>query len=624
MFGYILISNRNQVLFCGGDSSFDTYLEDRLKAEQPCSPRTPSTSSGICSDSSTESLCVHEAADDVTEESPRKTSNQDISHLFLPLISMYRVLNSRASDQIYSTTSNHSVILLKHLRYDYLLISIGNSEKIQRQFLDYVTLGLDIKIGPLLSQIDSDPTSAATATDFLKSLCGLFPCGKISAFLDVRKAAFFQQESETTQPLLQKLTQSLKDDLGLNRLLLVSGHDVLVSATSAKDDGNFLANLASTDLNFVLQEISSLDCLEQGKIFQVWLRSRQSIIPHFVNVAACSTIGELTLICLSEAKYSPLIRSVVTLLVLLDRIQSADDLSRALLDMGSTVEAISRRFLALAASSTSRKRSPRSFVTNPEQTSNFIRTIWRRTEELLQLCNENENGNHATAMNSYASPRSSFSASSMHGAQNSSEQNEKLSIRCEMMVSYIHRQATSILHELCSESYGKASESKLKCLVDAVAMALKAPQKTLVSDPSIAVAALKKLHLLNGFMLPSTVGLEVIAFSVCIPMKSISFTYSPVSKRELGIFLNYSNVTYCVTVADRTGTMYKLCRLQTEVQENRAVPGVVQRFRRPSNLTVFAVALFPADVNNELAQRQTLKLIDLAAGRMTSTLPLMK
>ncbi|VDL79283.1 unnamed protein product [Nippostrongylus brasiliensis] len=197
-------------------------------------------------------------------------------------------------------------------------------------------------------------------------------------------------------------------------------------------------------------------------------------------------------------------------------------------------------------------------------------------------------------------------------------------MRCEMMVSYIHRQATSILHELCSESYGKASENKLKCLVDAVAMALKASQKTLVSDPSIAVSALKKLHFLNGFMLPSTIGLEVIAFSVCIPIKSIAFTYSPVSKRELGVFLNYSNVTYCVTVADRTGTMYKLCRLQTEVQENRAVSGVVQRFRRPSNLTVFAVALFPADVNNELAQRQTLKLIDLAAGRMTSTLPLMK
>ncbi|VDL79282.1 unnamed protein product [Nippostrongylus brasiliensis] len=192
MFGYILVSNSNQVLFYGGDSGFDSYLEDRLKAEQPCSPRTPSTSSGICSDSSTESF-----------------------------------------------------------------------EKIQRQFLDYVTLGLDIKIGPLLSQIDSDPTSAATATDFLKSLCGLFP-----SFLDVRKAAFFQQESETTQPLLQKLAHSLKDDLGLNRLLLVSGHDVLVSATSAKDDENFLANLASTDLNFVLREISSLDCLEQGKIFQ--------------------------------------------------------------------------------------------------------------------------------------------------------------------------------------------------------------------------------------------------------------------------------------------------------------------------------------------------------------------
>lgn len=128
MFGYLLVSNDNQVLFYGGDSHFDSYLHGRLFAEGLYSSDSPSTSSGVYSDSSTESLCTHEDSSSTCNEAriPEKSPNQEISHLFLPLISIYRSFNSRTNDNIYSTTSDQVTILMKRLKYDYLLISMGS------------------------------------------------------------------------------------------------------------------------------------------------------------------------------------------------------------------------------------------------------------------------------------------------------------------------------------------------------------------------------------------------------------------------------------------------------------------------------------------------------------------
>ncbi|EYC07051.1 hypothetical protein Y032_0072g665 [Ancylostoma ceylanicum] len=67
-----------------------------------------------------------------------------------------------ASDQV--------IILFRRLRSNYLLISVGNSEKLQQQFLDYVELGLEVNIGPLVGLLDTDPSSVTLGWNFLKSL----------------------------------------------------------------------------------------------------------------------------------------------------------------------------------------------------------------------------------------------------------------------------------------------------------------------------------------------------------------------------------------------------------------------------------------------------------------------
>ncbi|VDO21159.1 unnamed protein product [Haemonchus placei] len=147
-----------------------------------------------------------------------------------------------------------------------------------------------------------------------------------------------------------------------------------------------------------------------------WLRSKKSIIPYFVNVIVCNTIGGLTLICLSEAKYGALIRAVATFLVQLDRVETTDDVTQAMQDMGKTVEAISRYFLAMAASNTSRRLKNAGFIKSPELTSSFIRTLWRRTEALLQLSKVNIAKKPGATM-SLSSLRSAFSTLSLSSTQ---------------------------------------------------------------------------------------------------------------------------------------------------------------------------------------------------------------
>ncbi|KAK6032949.1 hypothetical protein OSTOST_00845 [Ostertagia ostertagi] len=623
MFGYVLISNKNQVLYYGGDSGFDSYLHGRLCAEGLFQPDAPSTSSGVYSDtSSTESL-RDEPSTSIESRVNEISANPEISHLFLPLISMYRSFASRCSDSIYSTTSDQVTILLKRLKYDFLLISIGN------RFMDYMELGLDVHIGPLLSLIESDLDTVHMATDFLKSFndrpC-LFENKKVKGFLDVRKAIFFQSEIAITLPLLETLATQLQEVLGPNRILLASEGEVLVSVNSTDDEKLTLKHLTSYDLNFLLQQISALESIDHGKIFQVWLRSKKSVIPYFVNVMVCNTIGGLTLICLSEARYGPLIRAVATFLVQLDRVETADDVIKAVQDMGKTVEAISRYFLAMAASNTSRRLTNAGFIRSPELTSSFIRTIWRRTEALLQVSkvntqNPGESRGVAISLTSLRSAFSTLSLSSLQ-TQNSAVKREKLSARCEMMISYVHRQATNMLQELCMESYGKASDKKLEQFMQATFNAFNTSRKTLVSDTSTAWAAELKAKSLDDFMRPLSLGLDMIAFSISIPSKSISVSYTTEwIRKELDISVKPPTSSCCMSITGRSGAQYKLYRMKTEEKEPLSGINMLKNLRGSRRFNSYAVALFHDGIHNELAERQIRRLIRLITHQMSSIYP---
>ncbi|KAK5974545.1 hypothetical protein GCK32_000797 [Trichostrongylus colubriformis] len=629
MFGYLLISDKNQVLCYGGDGGFDSYLQSRLCAEGLFSPDAPSTSSGVYSDtSSTESL-----RDDLSSSTEsritEKATNPEISHLFLPLISMYRSFHIRCGDQIYTTTSDHGTILLKRLKYNFLLVSIGNSEWRQYQFMDYMELGLEVNLGPLLSLIGSDLSTVHLASDFLRSFSDK-PCSfenkKMKGLLDLRRAIFFQSEVAIALPLLGTLASQLQNVLGPNRILLTSEGDILASVNSRDDEKLTLKHLASCDLNFLLQQISALESTDHGKIFQVWLRSKRSIIPYFVTVMVCSAIGGLTIICLSEARYGALIRAVATFLVQLDRVETTEDIVKAIQEMGKTVEAISRHFLAMAANNTTRRLTNGGFIKSPEQSSSFIRTIWRRTEALLQLSKVNTHSpeqSRAPAL-SLTSLRSAFSTLSLSSVQtqNSAVRREKLSTRCEVMISYVHRQATNMLQELCMESYGKSSEKKLDLFMRATYNAFNTSRKTLVSDSTTAWAAEQKATAFHDFLRPMSIGFDMVAFSVSIPSKSIAVSYTTDwIKKELDISVRPPTSCSCIRITGRSGAQYMLYRMRTEEKEPLSGINVLKKLRGSRSFNAFAVALFQEGIHNELAERQLRRLTTVITNRMCSVYP---
>ncbi|VDK56879.1 unnamed protein product, partial [Cylicostephanus goldi] len=222
MFGYLLISTRNDVVFFGGNEEFNDYLHRRLRPEIFFSSNTPSTSSGVYTSSSTESLS--------SDESPRRKmlrdarpdlplTKQEVTHLFLPIISTYRSKKVVHSDEIFSMISDEIVVLFKQLRCNYLLASIGKSERLQQQFLEYVELGLQVSAGPLLGLLDTDPSSVEMGWNFLKSLADNAwhsDCHKVKVHIDVRKAIFLKSKLDITLPLLNAISLHLQDTLGSN------------------------------------------------------------------------------------------------------------------------------------------------------------------------------------------------------------------------------------------------------------------------------------------------------------------------------------------------------------------------------------------------------------------------
>ncbi|PIO77259.1 hypothetical protein TELCIR_00625 [Teladorsagia circumcincta] len=188
-----------------------------------------------------------------------------------------------------------------------------------------------------------------------------------------------------------------------------------------------------------------------------------------------------------------------------------------------------------------------------------------------------------------------------------------------MMISYVHRQATNMLQELCMESYGKASDKKLEQFMQATFNAFNTSRKTLVSDTSTAEL---KAKYYDDFMRPLSLGLDMIAFSVSIPSKSISVSYTTEwIRKELDITLKPPTSSCCMSITGRSGAQYKLYRMRTEEKEPLSGINMLKNLRGSRRFSSYAVALFHDGIHNELAERQMRRLIRSITHQMSSVYP---
>ncbi|KAK6766627.1 hypothetical protein RB195_026110 [Necator americanus] len=591
MFGYVLVTNKNEVITYGGDERFDDYLQERLHSEILFSSDTPSTSSGVHTDSSTESLCTHErtsiSRDDRDLKDTLIVANDEIASLFLPIITVCRSQKSIQLDKIFSMTSEQVTILLRRLRSNYLLICLGDNEKVQHQFMDYVELGLEVNVGPLLELLDTDPSSVTLGWNFLKSLSEnhcIHDETKVKASLDIRKVIFFHSELSITLPVLNALSLHLHGTLGSNRCILLGNGDVLSSTSS--DEGLLWKSISYSDLNFLLKQISSDESSKSEELFQVWLRSTKSIIPYYVDVMVSNICGDFKIVCLFEAKYSILIRTITVFLVQLDRIHFSDDVMKDTCEIEKTVESIAQQLLAFSSSNSTRRSTGGGYMKNPERTAYFIESLWQRTSDLLLAssgCYTYFPDRPRSSTNiSIGSMRSAISSVSLNSStmSHSTAKKFKSTLKCDITMEYFRRQAVNILQELCFESHRITAPQKLAQFRKILSRVIDTSDGSVWSDVQLAMTLEKRSTQLKEFLSPLSLGLDMVAYSVTIPAKSISVTYTPDWIRdEFESPLKCSPCSGFVDLMGRSGKRYNLFRTRTVEKRSDSWMNILKSFR---------------------------------------------
>ncbi|RCN51069.1 hypothetical protein ANCCAN_02856 [Ancylostoma caninum] len=532
--------------------------------------------------------------------------------------------------------SKQVIILFRRLRSNYLLISVGNSEKPQQQFLDYVELGLEVNTGPLLGLLDTDPSSVTLGWNFLKSLAEkrcFYGNNKVKAFFDVRKAMFLSSELCVSLPLLNALSLHLQATLGSNRCLLLGNGDVLSSISADEDENHFCRSIAINDLNFLLKQISRAETNKTEELFQVWLRSTKSIVPYLVDVMI-SNIGDgFKIVCLFEAKYNTLIRTVTVFLVQLDRIQYSNDVMKETQEMEKTVESIAQQLLAFSSSNPSRWSAGGGFMKNPERTAYFIESLWQRTADLLLASSgcytfDPERPRSSTNI-SLGSLRSAISSASLNSSIVSHPVARKFrpSLKCDVTMEYFRRQAVNILQELCFESHRLTAPQKLAQFRKVVARVIDPREGSIWSDMQLAMSSEEKSADLSSFMCPVSLGLDMVAYSVTVPTKSVSVTFTPEwVKDEFDSPTKFPSPTGSVNLIGKSGKHYHLLKIRAQLKHPATWMSMFRNVRTYVNGAnsnerseyAYAVALFEEGINYELAEREVLKLIELVTLKMYS------
>ncbi|KHJ90989.1 hypothetical protein OESDEN_09154 [Oesophagostomum dentatum] len=286
------------------------------------------------------------------------------------------------------------------------------------------------------------------------------------------------------------------------------------------------------------------------------------------------------IVCLFEAKYNTLIRTINVFLVQLDRIQHSDDVMRETHEIEKTVESIAHQLLAFASSNTSRRSPGGGYTKNPERTAYFI---------------------------------------------------EKTSLKCEITMEYFRRQAVNILLELCTESFRLTAPQKLAHFRKTVSRVINTSAGSIWSDMQLAIATESKSAQMDNFMSPLDLGFDMVAYSVTIPAKSISVTFTPGwVKNEFDTPLKWSSSNGSAELVGKSGKRFNLLKIRKQHKHSNASWSTVLRSLRTyvnrANSTedadyAYAIALFEEGINNKLAEKELSKLIDVVSANIYSISP---
>ncbi|CAD6188768.1 unnamed protein product [Caenorhabditis auriculariae] len=411
MLGYIIATDKNDVVFLDGDEVFKLHLHDMIQKEMHMSEDdSASTSSGIFTDSENGESSKTDSIRARKKSGQVQFNPAEISHVFLPLLSFHRA----------SAESSHDTV-----------------ENKRKELMNNVELTLETNFGPLMSLCASDLTSVRSGRENMRLIYDLMPQRKGKSLLNVKHTSFYKNQLHEVAPLIQIVSTQLKSAVGTNRCLLLSSGNVLASMSSSAERKGLVDGLSIKDLLFSLDQLPKLpEGLDTATVSQFWLRSKDGVIPHYVNALQYRLTSKLDLLCISETKHNELIQSFrIT--------KDLKEISRTVSDLQSMI--VREKSYGGAV--------PAAFMKNPTRLSSFIQTIWEQIEfELKRKSNELWQNNNGMSRLSLGSLRSVISNLSMTSSafSKSTHRNKVCSTKADVLIAYARRQVVTIIHELLS------------------------------------------------------------------------------------------------------------------------------------------------------------------------------
>ncbi|EYC07056.1 hypothetical protein Y032_0072g668 [Ancylostoma ceylanicum] len=323
--------------------------------------------------------------------------------------------------------------------------------------------------------------------------------------------------------------------------------------------------------------------------------------------------------------------------------------------MEKTVESIAQQLLAFSSGNPSRRSAGGGFMKSPERTAYFIevrivaalpytshsymfrigfQSLWQRTADLLLAssgCYTFDPDRPRSFTNiSLGSMRSAISSVSLTSSTVSHPGAKKFrpSLKCEVTMEYFRRQAVNILQELCFESHRLTAPQKLAQFRKVIARVIDPREGSIWSDMQLAMASEQKCAEFSNFMCPVSLGLDMVAYSVTVPTKSVSVTFTPEwVKDEFDSPSKFPSSSGSMTLVGKSGKQYQFLKIRAQQQQPASWRNMFKNVRTYVNGAgpterseyAYAVALYEEGINSELAERELLKLIEVVTSLMHST-----
>ncbi|GMT05751.1 hypothetical protein PENTCL1PPCAC_27925, partial [Pristionchus entomophagus] len=621
MFGYLIVSGKNEVLLASGDDPFQEYVHRRLEKEvyfhhwTSVESASFSSSSGVYTDSepssSSSPLSPRAKLKTIGKQKSIVEELPAIGHLFMPLISTYRA-SEQQKDAFERISIGESHVRFHALESGSVLISMASEESPdQLAFIDYLKVQLRIRFGPLQELMNSGLSSVEDGYRAIERLTESFHDGAkyhVNGTIDCRTTASSLPHLNRMNDVLKSICDQLQIFIGSNRCFLMHGRDVVFTVNSSSSKRPVSKQLCVEDLNAVLDSLAPLAPGAPAEISQFWIRSSQSGLPFFVDVIRCKLTPTLDLLCLSESKSNALIRTIMLFIDALDKICDPDaDVVAIMKKLDENVDIVSRLLVEMVFDRPHPSTVTSSYLRNPVKTANYFRSLWQRLYQDLSHDFEQPIGNERKPF--LYNIKSTFSMLSLSTFGSTFTMNSvrrtAVPTSTNALTTYMHKQIINLLQEIVTDVKRNASKYKLSLFLTSMEKIYRQRQEAQLRKKS-------ETDIFNEDVIkfsPSELRLDMEAYSIATEEHRLDFSYMP---GEFSSIIRSSSLPAnhnfaCTDVEGPEGKQYRVIQWRPPAKTPSKMSSLFRApTTKPSSTVITAV--FSPYVHRQLSMLQVQKL----------------